>query len=488
MAKYTLKVQLSNNEEINAGSFEVKSAYESAQEGGYEGSETEFSKEINPDNINATSLAYINAEMAKRGGVIPEFAESAEWLEENGDPSKMYVINDETSADYGYIYAYTSPAAIARTTEFIGVVWTTGETLGSSENVTIASEEGHISDKIAVESGKTITVYGLNCKYAYWHFFDPTGVMIEAAYPNASSYLSGVTLSDNICFGEILDGVGYIKVSGYKETEEEPGVYLSESTGEDEEDETVNWINTGFRLTAEILTAYDYAKQGGYTGTEAEFSAKMAQEYIPKNQGAANVGKILVVGTDGNLTLADMPEGGAGGDVTGVLDESNNILLSGNLADGTYTLKYENANGTYTEIGSLVVSSVEKPDYTNFCDPSSADFKTGYRLSGNIDNVAELTGGIVTNYIDCQVNDIFEVSGINFADSNNRSGGTDAGVAKAEVIQSSMSQYFGDVTFDDNNLKLTVVGNVVTQMRFSGLPTGTAQDIVIKIKRNGSYL
>ena len=79
---------------------------------------------------------------------------------------------------------------------------------------------------------------------------------------------------------------------------------------------------------------------------------------VAKNQGASNVGKILVVGTDGNLTLTDMPEGGASGDVIGTLDESNNILLTGNLADGTYTLKYENVNGTYTEIGNLVVSSI----------------------------------------------------------------------------------------------------------------------------------
>lgn len=80
--------------------------------------------------------------------------------------------------------------------------------------------------------------------------------------------------------------------------------------------------------------------------------------YLLKNQGSANVGKILVVGTDGNLTLTDMPEGGASGDVIGTLDESNNIMLSGNLADGTYTLKYENANGSVTDIGDLVVSSI----------------------------------------------------------------------------------------------------------------------------------
>lgn len=119
---------------------------------------------------------------------------------------------------------------------------------------------------------------------------------------------------------------------------------------------------------------------------------------VSKNQGAENVGKILVVGTDGNLVLTDMPEGGASGDVTGVLDESNNILLSGNLADGTYTLKYLNADGTYSDVGTIEVSSVtpDTPSYTNLL-PLSVDasgneyvgtngeygYKSGYRLNSS---------------------------------------------------------------------------------------------------------
>lgn len=110
---------------------------------------------------------------------------------------------------------------------------------------------------------------------------------------------------------------------------------------------------------------------GGFTdfpyvagGSDAQLEQEVEQlkesiaNYLPKNQGTANVGKILVVGTDGNLTLTEMPEGGASGDVIGTLDESNNILLSGNLADGTYTLKYENTDGTYTEIGTLEVGAI----------------------------------------------------------------------------------------------------------------------------------
>lgn len=42
---------------------------------------------------------YIASELAKRGQLKPEFAESLEWLDANGDQSKMYVLPD------GYIYA-----------------------------------------------------------------------------------------------------------------------------------------------------------------------------------------------------------------------------------------------------------------------------------------------------------------------------------------------------------------------------------------------
>lgn len=66
------------------------------------------------------------------------------------------------------------------------------------------------------------------------------------------------------------------------------------------------------------------------------------------------------------------------GDVIGTLDENNNILLSGALADGTYTLKYENEDGTYTEVGNLVVGEVTPPasTYTNLFDPSTASINT----------------------------------------------------------------------------------------------------------------
>lgn len=59
------------------------------------------------------------------------------------------------------------------------------------------------------------------------------------------------------------------------------------------------------------------------------------------------------------------------GDVTGILDENNNLLLSGALADGTYTLKWLLDDGTYSDAGTMVVGEVT-PTYTNLFDTSTA--------------------------------------------------------------------------------------------------------------------
>ena len=95
------------------------------------------------------------------------------------------------------------------------------------------------------------------------------------------------------------------------------------------------------------------------------------------------------MGTDGNITLIDMPEGGASGDVTGVIDENNNILLNGNIPEGTYTLKYLNEDGTYTEVGSLVVGAIVTytitQNLTNVTsDNSTAEVIEGQSLTVNL--------------------------------------------------------------------------------------------------------
>lgn len=239
--------------------------------------------------------------------------------------------------------------------------------------------------------------------------------------------------------------------------------------------------------------------ENGISELDTQIS-QLSSEKVDKNQGSTNVGKILVVGTDGNLTLADMPEGGASGDVVGVLDDANNILLTGVLANGTYILKYEYEDGTVAEVGTLEVGGIPEPEpdpeATNFADPTSEDWLTDCRLSfsGSSLITKPLTGSIVTNFITgIQVNDIVKVEGINFTESNNRqalikANGTVIGVDKAESL-SGYYTHIGSVSYDNNTLQFTVADTTqLKKLRFSGMPTGTAQDVKITITRNGKVL
>jgi hypothetical protein len=163
------------------------------------------------------------------------------------------------------------------------------------------------------------------------------------------------------------------------------------------------------------------------------------------------------------------------------------------VSGGTITI----ANVT----GNIVITAVAEekvvtPSYTNFADPTSADWKTGVRLTTDINQTTTLAGGIATNYIATQNGDIVTVKGINFDDSNNRiahddgANGEDiSGIGKASVYATTHTTngYFKDVTYDSNSVTLTVTCTT-TQMRFSGLATGTSDDVVINIKRNGVWL
>ena len=91
--------------------------------------------------------------------------------------------------------------------------------------------------------------------------------------------------------------------------------------------------------------------------------------------------------------------------VLGTVDENNVITVTSSLGDGTYILKYENADGTTTEIGQIVIGSGGS-SYVNLADTASSDWLTNKRInsSKNIVDVTESQRGddtvVVTNFID----------------------------------------------------------------------------------------
>lgn len=173
-------------------------------------------------------------------------------------------------------------------------------------------------------------------------------------------------------------------------------------------------------LTAQALNEIE----DGVVAVTTEVSGK-----LDKNHGAANVGKILAIGTDGNVVLTDMPEGG---DIVGVVDESNNILLQGVLPTGTYTLKYENEDGTYSDVGTIIIGSIPVPDdpeptLTNLI-PLSTDasgnpyvgtngedgYKEGYKVSVTSGGESAAAGYKITGFMPVTYDDTLYFSGISF--------------------------------------------------------------------------
>lgn len=117
------------------------------------------------------------------------------------------------------------------------------------------------------------------------------------------------------------------------------------------------------------------------------------------------------------------------GDVFGYVDENNNIVLNGALADGTYTIKYEMEDGTVIDIGTLTFDVSVTNNLTNCTNSNSVtevgkgesysatiSAKDGYALSsivvtmggtditstavsGGVISIASVTGNIVITAI-----------------------------------------------------------------------------------------
>lgn len=148
-----------------------------------------------------------------------------------------------------------------------------------------------------------------------------------------------------------------------------------------------------------------------------------------KAQARANIGAISEVdvpkkGVD-YWTEADQESivqqviAALGTPVFGRVDENKHITLSGHLADGTYTLSFEDTDGFTSEVCTIDKSS--GPSYTNQI-PISTDTDgsvyngTGYKSGARCNSsgaVVDLTGGsnppFVTGFIPCKQGDVIRL-------------------------------------------------------------------------------
>lgn len=84
-----------------------------------------------------------------------------------------------------------------------------------------------------------------------------------------------------------------------------------------------------------------------------------------------------------------------GAPVFGVVDDENTITVSSVLADGTYVLKYEDADGNLTQIGTVTVGEEAEP--VNLFDPALATLNA--RWSNSSYAYTTTNGYVVSDYI-----------------------------------------------------------------------------------------
>lgn len=171
-----------------------------------------------------------------------------------------------------------------------------------------------------------------------------------------------------------------------------------------------------------------------------------------------------------------------GNPVFGYVDENNNIILSGNLADGNYSIKYEMEDGSTVDIGQLTFFNEQPESMVNLLDTAyDTDLKTvyngvGWQANMRISNskLGATTGlkSILTGLIPFgNTDDVFHIRGV---ERVNYVSGSDSGyyscwTASGGYISDSLKGFPETSYGSDENGDFTITMN----SEFT-LPSGTA--------------
>lgn len=194
--------------------------------------------------------------------------------------------------------------------------------------------------------------------------------------------------------------------------------------------------------------------------------------------------------------------------VAGIVDENNNIIITGELPDGAYTLRYEFADGSATNIGTLNISS--GPAYTNLADPTSTEWLTNKRInsSKNVVDVTETQRGdktvVVTNHIDITGVSKLHIKGLDIINnlvngSSNQNFGRMYAYKDGAVYLStyqvssgvSGKTHYTYADYDSSVVILDVAAAFadwgytnITEISLGGILTGAAEDVIITADEN----
>ena len=229
---------------------------------------------------------------------------------------------------------------------------------------------------------------------------------------------------DGATFTPSVSSAGVLSWTNDKDLPNPDSVNIKGATGKDGVSATHSW--NGTTLTIASASGTSSANLKGDKGDKGDTGSKGATGSAGKDGKTPVRGVDYYTEADKAEIVALVIESLGGNPVFGVVDGNNNILVSGNLPDGTYTVKYEMENGTKVNIGNLVLDTNVYYTVTNTltnCTNSNSATKavqggsysatisanSGYTLksvtvtmggqsvavSGGTINIANVTGNIV---------------------------------------------------------------------------------------------
>ena len=215
--------------------------------------------------------------------------------------------------------------------------------------------------------------------------------------------------------------------------------------------------------------------------------------------GIASDGLIYLF-VDGVPVGMGIPQGQSG-DVFGYVDENNTIVLNGNLADGTYSVKYEMDNGKTVDIGNMVLDSAVEIEPTNFFVIGGDGYLLHGRTGsdgGDRSGVDQNAGGCLSNYFEIKNGDTIYVtnatvktnlsSGVKYTDNT-----VGPYIPSTSDLVTNYSESNGITQFTINSATVAYTRLCLAIDQRTASTAVTAEEIenaniIINIKRNGEWL
>lgn len=446
-----------------------KTAYQYAQDGGYTGTEEEFSEKLAKEYPSKTS------DLENDSGFITKAVSDLANYYLKSDTYSKSEINQKLSAIPKFAIQVVTSLPLSGNSTTVYLLKS-----GDAES-NLYTEYIYVNGKWEYLGSQSVDLndYALAVDI-------PTKV---SQLTNDKNYLTSVP-SEYITETE-LNAKGYLtqhqSLSGYAKTADH---YTKiESDGK--------YQLKGNYLTAvpsEYVTETELAGKGYAKQTSVD---SLSQEKVDYSEVDSIVSE-AVESEKGNIVNIILQEL-QGLPVFGTVDENNTITVTSQLPDGIYTLKYETADG-YMEVGTITIGNGEIITYTNLADPTSEYWKEGYRLNSS-GSYVEAEYNTCTNWIPFTTGDVIRAKGIKLAVQGYNEGGEIVtgtngaayvrfvlsvnGRTQSSAYQPNTSNYANAFTCVNGieiiDTSLITYASEVTHFCIVGILEGSAEDVVITI-------